>query len=167
MNNYIIDPSVFYWINVLAIIQTVTAVIGGASLVASIGFAITYFCTLNDLDPEPKKPEEPTLLNGQGPLPDTYNQHLQERYNQDLWEYERDMKRRENDLGNLRTYKKWMLFFLIPGLIFVLISIFVPGKTTSVEMLVAKTATFDNVNWTVQQVKEIIDYIVVSLKGAV
>ena len=77
------------------------------------------------------------------------------------------MKRRKNDLGNLRTYKKWMLFFLIPGLIFVLISIFVPGKTTSVEMLVAKTATFDNVNWTVQQVKEIIDYIVVSLKGAV
>ena len=95
------------------------------------------------------------------------NQHLQERYNNDLWEYDRDMKRRKNDLGNLRTYKKWMLFFLIPGLIFVLISIFVPGKTTSVEMLVAKTATFDNVNWTVQQVKEIIDYIVVSLKGAV
>ena len=60
-----------------------------------------------------------------------------------------------------------MMTTLIVGGVLVLISIFIPRKQTSVEMLVAKTATFDNVNWTVQQVKEIIDYIVSALKGAV
>lgn len=29
MENYVINPQVFYWINVLSILQTVFAVIGG------------------------------------------------------------------------------------------------------------------------------------------
>ena len=37
MSNYIIDPQVFYWINTLAIIQTVLGIFGGLSVAISIG----------------------------------------------------------------------------------------------------------------------------------
>jgi len=46
----------------------------------------------------------------------------------------------------------------------IIFSIFIPGKTTSVEMLIAKTATFDNVNLSVQQIKDVVDYIVQAIK---
>lgn len=53
------------------------------------------------------------------------------------------------------------------GLVLIILSVFIPSKQTSIEMMVARTATFDNVDWSVQQVKEIVDYIVNALKGAV
>ena len=45
--------------------------------------------------------------------------------------------------------------------------VFIPGKDTLTQMLIARTATFENVDWTVSQVKEIVDYIVNAIKGAV
>ena len=51
----------------------------------------------------------------------------------------------------------------ICGVIFVislLTTIFVPDKQTCMEMLIAKTITVENVNGTIEQAKEIIDYIV-------
>ena len=145
MTNYIIDPAVFYWINVLSIIQTVCAVIGGACLLGFICFLIWYVFTVGGVD----KPEKSDY----------------EIYAKEL--YERDMKRYKEHLQDLYRIKKYMMTTLIVGGVLVLISIFVPGKQTSVEMIVAKTATFDNVDWTVQQAKEIIDYIVSALKGVV
>ena len=43
MKNYIIDPSVFYWMNVLSIVQTVLAVLGGFILIGSFSLVVTYF----------------------------------------------------------------------------------------------------------------------------
>ena len=51
------------------------------------------------------------------------------------------------------------------GILLFLGFVFFPDKETSMQMLVAKTATFDNVNWTVAQVKEVIDYIVAAIKS--
>lgn len=146
MTNYIIDPAVFYWINVLSIIQTVCAAIGAACLLGFICFLIQYVCTVDCVD-KPEKPDD------------------DDRYAKES--YECDMKRYNERLRELYRIKKYMMTALIVGGVLVLISIFIPGKQTSVEMLVAKTATFENVDWTVQQVKEIIDYIVSALKGAV
>lgn len=64
-----------------------------------------------------------------------------------------------------KVCQKWMIVSGIICVICMVAAIFIPGKTTSVEMLVARTATFDNVNWSVQQVKEIVDYIVNAIKG--
>ena len=146
MTNYIIDPAVFYWINVLSIIQTVCVVIGGACLLGFICFLIWYVCTVGGVD-KPEKSDDDS------------------RYSKES--YEHDMKRYNEYLQELYRIKKYMMITLIVGGFLVLISIFIPSKQTSVEMLIARTATFDNVDWTVQQVKEIVDYIVNALKGAV
>ena len=146
MTNYIIDPAVFYWINVLSIIQTVCAVIGGFALTAFIALFITFLCKRYWLS-EPEKPDKDS------------------RY--DMERYQREMHIYENDLKDLLMTKKYMMITLVAGGLMVLVSIFIPGKQTSVEMLIARTATFDNVNWTAQQVNEIIDYIANALNGVV
>jgi len=64
----------------------------------------------------------------------------------------------------MKVFKKWAIVIGILGFIMIVLSIFIPSKSTSIEMLVAKTATFDNVTWTVQQVKEVVDYIVQAIK---
>ena len=43
--------------------------------------------------------------------------------------------------------------------------IFVPSKETLIEMQVAKLATQDNAQWTVDAVKSAVDYIVEAIKG--
>ena len=146
MNNYIIDPSVFYWINVLAIVQTVFGILGGFTLTGGTIMLVYYIMSLNELK-EPTKPQEDVC---------GYERN----------HYERELKEYQDEIKKLKHVKKWMILLLITGITLVVVAIFIPGKTTSVEMLVAKTATFDNVNWTVQQVKEIIDYITSSLRGA-
>lgn len=124
MTNYIIDPQVFYWMDVFGILQTVFAVFGGVLTVAFISLTIGW--VYNSL--EVKKCYESNLL------------------------YQKECK-------------KWAIITGIIGSVLITMSIFIPGKTTSIEMLVAKTATFDNVNWAVQQVKEVVDYIVYALKS--
>lgn len=122
--NYVINPQVFYWINVFSILQMVFAIFGGAFTIAAIGLLIGYI----------------------------YNKS----------EYERG-EYRENK-HYMQTCKKWMAVTGPIGIVLVLASIFIPGRTTSIEMLIARTATFDNVNWSVQQIKEIVDYIVNAMK---
>ena len=60
--------------------------------------------------------------------------------------------------------KKITIVCGILGVFFIILCIFVPSKTTSIEMIVAKTATLDNLNWTAEQAKEIIKFIVNSVK---
>jgi len=144
MTNYIIDPDVFYWINVLSLMQTAFAVISGFTLTAFIALFVTYIYKRYGLS-EPEKPDKDS------------------RY--DMERYQREMRNYKNDLNDLRMIKKYMMITLLSGGLMILVSIFIPGKQTSVEMLIARTATFDNVDWTVQQVKEVIDYIVSALNG--
>ena len=124
MTNYVIDPKVFYWMNVLGILQTVLAVFGGACVAA-------FFC----------------LVAG--------------------WIYNScEVKRGyDQNLAYLKACKRWAIVTGIVGFILVTVSIFIPGRTTSIEMIIAKAATFDNVNWTVQQVKDVVDYVVQAIKG--
>lgn len=146
MNNYIIDPSVFYWMNVLSIFQTALVVLGAFALMGFMGFAIAYIYQRYGL----RRPEDP-----------------EEGDEHDKRRYAREMKVYVRDKNQVDVIRKWMIAAVVIGLVLVIASIFIPSKQASVEMLVARTATFDNVNWTVQQVKEIIDYIVSALKGAV
>lgn len=124
MTNYIIDPQVFYWMNIFGIMQTVFAVFGGIFAAAFIGLTVGY----------------------------VYNS----------WEVKQGY---ESNLLYKKECKKWAIITGIIGVVLITAAVFIPGKTTSIEMLVAKTATFDNVNWTVQQVKEVVDYIVYALKS--
>lgn len=124
MANYVIDPKVFYWMNVLGIVQTILGVLGG---VCAAAFAF--------------------LLIG--------------------WIYNSlEVKRGcEINLFFLKEFRKWAIITGIVGFVLGTAAIFIPGRTTSIEMMIAKAATFDNVNWTVQQVKDVVDYIVRAIKG--
>lgn len=146
MNNYIIDPAVFYWMNVLSAVRIVMIVIASFVLIGFICLITMYIWRRSDLN-IPEDPEEG-------------NEYDKRRYQRQMKEYVQDKE-------HIEAIRKWMIATAVIGVIFGIIAIFIPSKQTSVEMLVARTATFDNVNWTVQQVKEIVDYIVSALKGAV
>ncbi len=124
MENYVINPQVFYWMNVFAVLQTVLAVFGGTCVVAFFGLVVGWI----------------------------YNScEVKEGY--------------ESNLFYLKACKRWAIITGIVGFTLVTAAIFIPGRTTSIEMLIAKTATFDNVDWTVQQIKDVVDYIVQAIKG--
>ena len=130
MNNYIIDPSVFYWVNVFGSLQTVFAIFGVILTISGIGFLIGWFLYHNE----------------------KYDYDTESGYYICAKRYE-------------KLCKQWAMVLLIIGIPLILVSIFIPSKQTGIEMMVAKTATFKNVDWTVAQVKEIIDYIVSALNG--
>lgn len=124
MESYVINPQVFYWINVLNILQTVFAVTGTM-------YATAFIC----------------LVIG--------------------WVYNAVQAKNgyEDNEVYMKVCKTWAIVTGIIGFVLITASIFIPGRATSIEMLIAKTATFDNVNWIVQQVKDMVDYIVNAIKS--
>lgn len=60
---------------------------------------------------------------------------------------------------------KWLKIFFFFALGFVVIAIFIPSKETMIEMLVARFATHSNIALGVEQIKEIVDYIIVTLNA--
>lgn len=137
--NYIIDPAVFYWINVLGTLQTVLALFGSLLVVA--GITMIMICRFSD--------------------DDLYNSEYDNTKHDWVKVLDKEAANRHN------TMAKWARICILLGIIMIIASIFIPGKTTGIEMLVARTATFDNMNLTVDGIKELIDYIVKAIKSAV
>lgn len=120
---YIINPSTFYWFNVLSSLKDLTIVFACFS---GVGTAACIFIWV---------------------------------YNYTQWiEYERERYKKY-----MHTSKRATIGLGIVTIILIAAAIFLPDKETSVEILAARTLTHDNVNWTVAQVKEIVDYVVKSL----
>lgn len=139
MNNYIINPAVFYWINVLGTLQTLFAIAGSFLIVASIIFISCYYYQKNeaiDYKWDDKAAKNVKVID-------------------------------DDDMEIAKTWLKWAKITIPFGIIFVIASIFIPGKVTSIEMLIARTATFDNVNMTVDGIKELVDYIINAIKSVV
>ena len=64
--------------------------------------------------------------------------------------------------------KRWFKFFKISIAITAVIAIVliaIPSKNTMIQMLVAKCATYDNANLTVESLKSAVDYIVEAIKS--
>ena len=145
--NYIIDPSVFYWINTLSNISTACIIIGVLCLIAAVSFTIAFVYSSYELD-KPQEPED----------------------KEDKWEmnyYYRRLKDYNEEKRKVNIIRNIMIITYCIGSLFFAASIFIPSKNTSVEMLVAKTATFENVNWSVTQIKEVVDYIINAIKTVV
>ena len=136
---YIIDPSVFYWINVLGILQTVLAILGSFSLGGGV-IALIY---------------------GWYSKSQAYNRE----YNRTTEKY--DYVVNDKEMQEALKFIKLGRILPVVSVIFIIAAIFIPGKTTSIEMLVAKTATFENVGMSVESIKELIDYIVMAIKSCV
>lgn len=69
-----------------------------------------------------------------------------------------------NEHENAKKKRKVMTVCLVALAIFSVVGIFIPSKQTLIEMMIARTATYDNVSWTIEQVKEAVDYIISALK---
>ena len=139
MNNYIINPAVFYWINVLGTLQTLFAIAGSFLIVAGIIFVFGYYYQKNEA--------------------------IDYKWDSEAREHVKVID--DDTMTIAKTFLKWAKITSVLSIIFIIASIFIPGKVTSIEMLVARTATFDNVNMTVDGVKELVDYIINAIKSAV
>ena len=136
---YIIDPSVFYWINVLGILQTTLAVLGSFGLICGIAALIGgWYGKANAYDTE---------------YDSVARKHIEVIDDREMQEA-------------LKWIKLGKILFVV-SVIFIIASIFIPGKVASIEMLIAKTATFENVGMSVESIKELIDYIVTAIKSCV
>ena len=66
--------------------------------------------------------------------------------------------------GRANAKRKVVIYCLVALAVSVVVGIFVPSKRTLIEMMIAKKATYDNVSWTLEQVKEAVDYIISAIK---
>ena len=64
----------------------------------------------------------------------------------------------------VKKLTRFLVVFLSSSAIAGILLIFVPEKGTIIEMMIAKKATYDNVSWTLEQVKEAVDYIISAIK---
>ena len=62
---------------------------------------------------------------------------------------------------SLKVSGKWLTISIILFVVFA----FVPSKDTLIEMQVAKLATVENANWTLETIKSAVDYIVEAIKS--
>lgn len=131
MNGYIVDPAVFYWINVFSNLQIVFGVIGGLSLVAGLIALGVHIYFAHEIDGDEGTEDVSSWVTG---------------------------CRR-----NAKLSKKIMIPTLIIAFVFILAAIFIPEKNTSIEMLIARTMTYENTEWTLERLKEAVDYIVAAM----
>lgn len=70
-----------------------------------------------------------------------------------------------DDEGELwQRHRKAFMAWAVLALTMILIGVFIPDRQTLIEMKVAELATRENVMLTVDQLKEVVDYIVNALK---
>lgn len=62
--------------------------------------------------------------------------------------------------GDKKTFKRIATWMIIATIVLWVLVVFIPSKNTLIEMQIARMATHENVSWTVDQIKSIVDYIV-------
>jgi len=69
---------------------------------------------------------------------------------------------KNSDYNNhyLKLYRKLTKTSFSIAVLSGLVYIFIPSKETSVEMLIAKYVTYENTQWTLEKIKEAVDYII-------
>ena len=70
-----------------------------------------------------------------------------------------------HDDSDVKVTKKIMMLSLPFLVISALLYLFLPSKDTMIEMQVAKLATYENAEWTVDAIKSAVDYIVEAIKS--
>lgn len=115
---YIINPSVFYWMDALADLRMIVLIAFGLCVAATI--ILTIFIASEGL-----------LLDNE----------------------------------ELKKAKKWRRGLWIALPILALVVVLTPSKTAMNEMLIARFATYENAEWTVDSIKSVVDYIVQAMQS--
>lgn len=66
----------------------------------------------------------------------------------------------EGNIKTLNTWKKILKYSIIVIIISGLLCVFIPSRETLLSILVAKYLTYENAAWTLESVKEAVNYIV-------
>jgi hypothetical protein len=69
------------------------------------------------------------------------------------------------DEADKKRFKKIARGVIIPTVVLWLLIIFTPSKETLIEMQIARYATYENAQWTVESIKSAVDYIVEAVKS--
>lgn len=69
------------------------------------------------------------------------------------------------DYDTSMSCKKWFVRMVVVTAVFGIALVFIPNRTTMIEMLIAKTATIENAELTVDALKSAVDYIVEAMKS--
>ena len=64
-----------------------------------------------------------------------------------------------------QKYFKAFKKFLVPLVFVAIVSIVIPSKETLIEMQVARYATVENAEWTLETIKSAVDYVVEAIKS--
>ena len=123
--NYIINPSWFYW---LQVVDSMKFLFAALSIGFFIALIVVVFVASVYAD-----------VTGFGP----------------------------DDSDNIKAKKLFNVSFKLAIItaIVSIIYIFIPSRETLIEMQVAKFATYENAAWTVDKIKEAVDYIVQSISS--
>lgn len=122
MSNYIINPSIFYWMKVLDTVHILSCVFFSFGVIAVIVAIICYTVSMYNYHTYPHSSDNYELL--------------------------------------AKNWKKVAIISSIISVIFGILMIFLPNKTVIIEMLITKTITSENIQFTIKEIKEVVDYIV-------
>lgn len=127
MTGYIINPSWFYWLNVVDAIGTFFGVIVvvsiGGMIASTIGYLICHSCITN----------YPDISDG--------------------------------ERARLPVWKRILKISIITAAVAGVFLVFIPSKSTLIEMQIARYATYENAEWTVETIKAAVDYIVEAINS--
>lgn len=70
----------------------------------------------------------------------------------------------DTDTDTSKNFEKMALKMFIVAMVCIIISLFIPSKETLIEMQIAKYATWENAEWTVDAIKDLADYIANAIK---
>lgn len=64
-----------------------------------------------------------------------------------------------------KLFKKTLTIVITSTILVTALAVFIPSKQTMIEMQIAKLATYDNAQWTVDSIKGIVDYVIEAVKN--
>ena len=70
----------------------------------------------------------------------------------------------DTDTATSKKFEKMALKMFIVAIVCIILSLFIPSKETLIEMQIAKYATLENAEWTVDAIKDVADYIANAVK---
>lgn len=69
------------------------------------------------------------------------------------------------DEAEEKQFRKIAKGMIVGVVILWLLVVFVPSKSTLIEMQIAKYATYENAEWTIESIKSAVDYIIDAIKS--
>lgn len=72
---------------------------------------------------------------------------------------------RDDEDDDVKWCIKWMKRCAVLCIVFAIVTAAIPSKNTLIEMQIAKYATVENANWTIETIKAAVDYIVEAIKS--